>query len=115
MNLIDLIQQIARSDEIMAKIRANIPAPDPNPLPAYVGIGRHSEFTNGQCDASYGTVAATTFAFIDIIDNGLGPTPGDSCSHANTITGLIDFDVSIDPPSLGAEVDLILQMDGVFK
>ncbi len=115
MNLIDLIQQIARSDEIMAKIRTAVVNADVNPLPAYVGIGQHSEVTPLQCDPSYGSIAATTFAFIDIIDNGLGPTPGNKCSHINTITGLVDFDTSVAPATFGAEVDLILEMDGVFR
>jgi len=113
MNLIELIQQIARSDEIMAKIRANIIPADPNPLPSYVGIGRGPNTV--VCDSSYDLPASSSFAFIDIIDNGLGPTPGDACSHINTITGLVDFDTSQAAATFGAEVDLIIQMDGVFK
>ncbi len=113
MNLIDLIQQIARSDEIMAKIRAQVVSPEPNPLPPYIGIaGQPAAVT---CDTSYDLPANSSFAFIDIIDNGLGPTPGDACSHINTITGLVDFDASQAPTSFGATVNLILQMDGVFK
>ncbi len=115
MNIIDLIQQIARSDEIMAKIRAAVISPDPQALPAFVGIGSHTDPASLQCDASWGSIANTSFAFGDIIDNGAGPVPGEPCSHMNTITGLVDLDTSQAPASFGSVVDLILQMDGVFK
>ena len=113
MNYNDLIQRIARSDEIMAKIRAATPQPNINPLPAYTGFGVQPVLQ--VCDSSYDLPINSSFAFIDIIDNGLGPTPGDKCSHINTLTDLTDFDTSQAAASFGAQVNIIMQMDGVFK
>ena len=109
----DYIQKIARTDEIMAKIRAAITNPDKPGLKAGLGVASIAPIQ--QCDTSYQLPANSSFAFIDIIDNGEGPTTSDPCTTLNTITGLVDFNTSQATLSFGAEVDLILEMDGVFK
>ncbi len=108
------IQNIARTDEIMAKIRSTPITPDKTGLPAGVsyGIGIPTKV----CPSSYNLPANSSFDIGDLIDGLKGPTLADSCTRLNTITGLTDFDtVAMGQPNAGAIVNLILQMDGIFK
>ncbi len=113
MNLLDYIKRIARTDEIMAKIRAAVGLPDKTSLPSFVGIG--SGPTQTACSTTYDLPANSSFDFQALVEGTAGPTLVDPCTRINTITGFTDFDTVSSGPNAGSTVVLILQMDGVFK
>ncbi len=113
MNLLDYIKRIARTDEIMAKIRAAVGSTDKTPLPNFIGIGPGP--TQTACSTTYDLPANSSFSFQALVEGTAGPTLVDPCTRINTITGFTDFSTSNAPASFGAVVNLVLEMDGVFK
>ncbi len=107
----DNIRKIARSAEIEAKIKV---------LPSFIdrgewagGRGISSKDPTDTCPLFYST-RDNTYDIGAILAGTAGPKLGDKCAKLDSITGLTDFDVSQAFDSAGAEVLLIVQLDGIF-
>lgn len=107
----DNIRKIARTTEIEAKIKV---------LPSFIdrgewegGRGITSKDPEDTCPLFYST-RDNTYDIGDILAGTAGPKLGEKCAKLDSITGLVDFDTSEAEATLGAEVNLIIQLDGVF-
>lgn len=105
------IRKIARTKEIEEKIKAkDLPI---NRGPWDGGRGIASATLPDVCALFY-SQGANSFNIADLLDGSVGPTLADPCSRIDTLTGLVDFDLSEATASAGAVVNLTIQLDGVF-
>ncbi len=107
----DNIRKIARSAEIEAKIK--IIPPDVDRGEWQGGRGVMSKSPVDTCPLFYST-RDNTYDIGDILAGTAGPKLGDKCAKLDSVTGLEDYDKSIAPSSAGADVFLIIQLDGIF-
>lgn len=107
----DNIRKIARSAEIEAKIKAQ--ADEPSRGTWEGGRGISSSDPTDTCPAYYST-RDNTYDIGDILAGAAGPKLGDKCAKLDSITGLMDFDKSEASGNIGGDVNLIIQLDGIF-
>jgi len=107
----DNIRKIANTAEIEAKIKNKEAPVDRGDWEGGRGISINNPPV--VCALHYST-DPNTYDITDILAGTAGPTIGDPCSRLDTITGLVDFDTSLATASLGAVVNLIVQVDGNF-
>ncbi len=110
---VDNIKKIAQVRELNQKIKT-IPFVDKSSIPSRRGVGLPIPTQQEQCNIIY-TTRSNSYDIGDILSGAAGPILNDHCDHINTITGLTDFDLSQAGPTFGAIVNLIIQLDGVFK
>lgn len=105
------IRKIARTAELEAKIKAKDLPINRGPWDGARGIA--DAVMPDVCALFYST-NPNSFDIGDLLAGTAGPTLADKCSRLDTITGLTDFDTSEAIDSLGADVFLIIQVDGNF-
>ena len=111
-NLNSHIRKIARTDDLARRIKAPLPVADRQPIAANRGIGIQDPTST--CNIKY-SLRENSYD-IGLLLSGLdGPTLQEPCSFINTLTGLTDFNTSQDTNSFGATVNLVIQLDGLFK
>ncbi len=110
--LADYLRTIAKTEYLDAKIKAAKPSGDKPSIQASRGTG--TQDVAPECALHYST-DANSFDFAALLSGAVGPTISDQCSRINTITGLVDQNLSQASASLNANVNLTVQMDGVFK
>ncbi len=111
---VDNIRKMAQTTELNQKIPV-LPFLDKPSIPTQRGEGfPQPGNTKKVCNLIY-TTRANSYDIADILSGTTGPILNDECDHIDTITGLTDFDLSQAGPTFGAVVNLIIQVDGLFK
>lgn len=112
-SLKDNIKKIARTDELEKKIRKIDLPQDRGVWEGSRGVAINTAVPEAICPLYYST-SDNSYDIADLLAGTVGPQLGDKCARLNTITGLVDFDTSIAVDYIGADVNLIIQMDGEF-